>query len=502
MAMPNDNRGIGREAWGIALGVTLVRIAYLIAFCPYELAADEAQYWDWSRSQHLSLSYVTKGPGIAWLIAASTRLFGNSEWAIRLPAALSIGIAMLALAKLAKRIGGDDAARLTVLAFCCVPAYSAMALLMTIDAPHLACWVLACLCAWSLVERETTAKWLALAGCLGLGFLFKYTILLLVPGLAAWFWLERDRLQFTPRTLGRLTLALAFLALLASPVFLWNARNGWPTLLHLAGHLAGPRQYDPRWMLEFFGSQVGIVGPVLVLMVVGILRARTNRTESRDEWRVSRFALATASPILVFYLAVSCVARPEGNWPVAGYSTLLIPVALVARRVSRVLWRSSLAYGVLAFIALMSMHWLDRVPYLTRAIPYHRVSGHRAFAVRVAAIAEAKEAFVVASHYSDAALLGYYMPARPPVRSAGAFLEGRLTAYDFFADTSLRDPSLLGRPAVLVGGTADAWRRAFRFDAIRSDGPFLVGTNYRGPTAISLPPAAQAMTSPPRRTPG
>ena len=40
---------------GMALAVLALRLVYLLWFCPYELAADEAQYWDWSR--RLDLSY-------------------------------------------------------------------------------------------------------------------------------------------------------------------------------------------------------------------------------------------------------------------------------------------------------------------------------------------------------------------------------------------------------------------------------------------------------------
>ena len=76
--------------WGATLGlvglVTLLRSAYLVWFCPYTLVEDEAHYWEWSR--RLDLSYYSKGPGIAWTIAASVRTFGDVEWAVRLPAAL------------------------------------------------------------------------------------------------------------------------------------------------------------------------------------------------------------------------------------------------------------------------------------------------------------------------------------------------------------------------------------------------------------------------------
>ena len=45
------------------------------------LIQDEAQYWDWSR--RLQLSYYSKGPLIAWLIAAGTSLFGDTELGVR-----------------------------------------------------------------------------------------------------------------------------------------------------------------------------------------------------------------------------------------------------------------------------------------------------------------------------------------------------------------------------------------------------------------------------------
>ncbi|MBL8746158.1 MAG: glycosyltransferase family 39 protein, partial [Phycisphaerae bacterium] len=325
----SDGR-IGRAAMLLVLGVTLARIVYLVWLCPYELAADEAQYWDWSRASHLDLSYYSKGPGVAWLIAASTRVFGDAEWAIRLPAALSAGVSMLAVAALAGKVGGSRAAFAAAVAFCCVPAYHATAILMTIDSPYIACWALAALAAWSLRERGSLGGWLSLAACLGVGFLFKYTILLLVPGLVAWWWLERGRERVAASVLVRASAALVVFALIVSPVFIWNARNGWPTVSHLLGHLgaaggdlpakATPRPVDPRWSLEFLGTQIGLIGPILAAMALAVADASRNRLVDTDGWRVARFGLATSLPILVFYFAVSFTTDVEGNWPIAGYT--------------------------------------------------------------------------------------------------------------------------------------------------------------------------------------
>ena len=61
--------------------ITLARIVALF-FSPIELSVDEAQYWHWSRS--IEWGYFTKPPIIAWIIALSTSIFGQEEWAVRI----------------------------------------------------------------------------------------------------------------------------------------------------------------------------------------------------------------------------------------------------------------------------------------------------------------------------------------------------------------------------------------------------------------------------------
>src|SRR4051794_13967008 len=93
-AVPDNARtGATFMAWAtrpmtalLILSILALRMVYLVWLSPYELAGDEAYYWECAR--HPSLCYYEKGPGLPWLIAASCRLFGDTEWAIRLPVAL------------------------------------------------------------------------------------------------------------------------------------------------------------------------------------------------------------------------------------------------------------------------------------------------------------------------------------------------------------------------------------------------------------------------------
>src|ERR1700739_722054 len=67
---------------GVA-AITGLRLLWL-ALQPADLFPDEAQYWIWS--QQLALGYYSKPPLVAWLIALTTGVLGDSEFAVRLAA--------------------------------------------------------------------------------------------------------------------------------------------------------------------------------------------------------------------------------------------------------------------------------------------------------------------------------------------------------------------------------------------------------------------------------
>src|SRR5260370_28461791 len=69
----------------VVLAVTLLRLMWL-ASAPIDPYPDEAQYWIWSRE--LAWGYFSKPPLIAWVIALTTPLFGDTDLAAKIPAPL------------------------------------------------------------------------------------------------------------------------------------------------------------------------------------------------------------------------------------------------------------------------------------------------------------------------------------------------------------------------------------------------------------------------------
>lgn len=489
----------------LVLAVAAARLVYLAWFCPYTLIEDEAHYWEWSR--HLDWSYYSKGPGIAWVIAASTRLLGDGEFAVRLPAVLCSAIAALSLAGLARDATGDRRAGFfAAVIFQLVPMFQSTSLLMTIDMPYAACWSLAAWMLWRAAATGALAPLLASGLAVAAGVAFKHTMLLFLPGVVVFAVLLRRAPAGPPRlSLARAMVvpALSLLGLL--PNVIWNAQRDWPTVRHLLGHLgvsggdvaptqgSGSWHYDPTWTLEFVGTQLAMGGPMLLLAWLGF-RTLADRPAGRT------LLLGLAAPIILFYIAVSFLAEPEGNWALAGYTTL-VPLAaaavvrgmddfaarlaawrslpeprpklgLLRRRPetpAQVAWHATLAVGLLAGLLALRLDLIAKIPGpIGRAVPLSRLTGADVMARHAAALladlrtrAPGSEPFIVSQFYGRASQLSFYLPGRPFVYCSGSRMGGRKSQYDLWPHADLANPALAGRPALLLGDQTQDWSWGF-----------------------------------------
>jgi 4-amino-4-deoxy-L-arabinose transferase-like glycosyltransferase len=76
-----------RATW---LVLTLALVIRLIVSGQFLLVPDEANYWQWSR--YLDIGYYDHPPMIAWTIWLATTLFGQNEFAVRLPTVLGVTV--------------------------------------------------------------------------------------------------------------------------------------------------------------------------------------------------------------------------------------------------------------------------------------------------------------------------------------------------------------------------------------------------------------------------
>ncbi|MEM1422459.1 MAG: glycosyltransferase family 39 protein, partial [Planctomycetota bacterium] len=372
----------------------------------------------------------------------------------------------------------------------------------TIDAPYVACWIGACWAGLAMLRRlesETSAMApaIALGMFLGVGFLFKYTILLLLPSLLIALIARRRHLRCAKRTAGTLLVATLVLVGCATPVIVWNVREGWPTVAHLLGHLGAPggdvptdgpsRAWTPLWFLEFVGTQLAIAGLFLPLMWIG---ARTTPPGVARTWLVS-----AALPIVAMYTAVSLFTDAEANWPIAGYASLLClgaiglpagldawrgrvrawqvldeprPRAGVLRRRPEGGWQvgRDLALGAGITVAVV----LCALPIVTRFVTLERLSvserlGDAAMDAIGRTGVEPAGLVIVADRYTSASRLAYELHMRlgddaPLVTSAASLTGDRKSSYDYWPETDPR--TIRPGPVLFMGGARERkWTRRF-----------------------------------------
>jgi len=405
----------------------LFRIAYLLVL-PFDLVHDEAYYWDWSRS--LDWCYYSKPPGIAWLIAISTRLFGSTPFFVRLPAALLSVLTVWFAYALGSRIYGTRAGFATAAMVAFSPGNMATGIVMTIDAPFLCCWSASLYCLWRMLERGLHRwKWSTLTLLsVGFGLLFKQTMLAF-PVLAGSFVLlhQSDRKEWlTPSFWFAGLGALAFLA----PMVWWNSQHDWITFVHTSEHFEKETlSFVSRLLLcaEFLVSQAGLISPWTYLCMTGIalLCWKHWRTLTRREHFLLWFWIG---PILATTM-LSLMQRVEANWPAPFYATAFVLFAGIACRQTAIRVSERLLPRAVATAALIAA-LVYSLPFAiqatdTKGCPVDlvvRMWGWSELAAKVDARLEEQHAslkpnsnVLVTLDRAVASELAFYLPQQPQV---------------------------------------------------------------------------------------
>ncbi|MDA8432401.1 MAG: glycosyltransferase family 39 protein, partial [Nitrospiraceae bacterium] len=303
---------------GVAL-LSALRVYYILTG-PFDLSADEAHYWEWSR--RLDWSYYSKGPLIAYLIHAGTALFGNTPLGVRIFAVFLSALSSLAIYRLGRRLYDGRAGFYSALLVQVVPLFAVYGVLMTIDSPFMFFWILSLLLFWNAVADEGPGgpgksgvlDWALLGAAIGLGLLSKYTMAFFYLCGLLYFLFHKDGRKFLFEKGPYVAIAVSLLVF--SPVFIWNARHGWVTLKHTAGqaHLSDGLVVSQKYFFDFLGSQLGVVTPVLfVLMFYALWKLRKDGRGAFLFW--------FSAPVIAFFALKSIQGKVQGNWALPAYAT-------------------------------------------------------------------------------------------------------------------------------------------------------------------------------------
>jgi len=396
---------------------TLVRFFYAV-WLP--ILPDETYYLQWSR--HLDASYYSKGPAIAYTIAAGTALFGSHNLGVRFFAVLLSAGTAWQMFLLARRWFDEVTGLITILVTGVVPIYALGAIVMTIDPLSAFFWIWAAYLFTRAVQDDSLRDWLLCGFAVGSGFLAKYLNALELLAFLGFLFIVPARRGLLRQRGFWLMLLMAVFCM--TPVFWWNAQHAWVSGAQLAqrGQLGtpGPFHFSASTFLEFLMMQAVVLSPWLFLALllsicICCLKKFRKRDGTLNEGEIFLFTLF--APVFVLYAVLAWHLRGEPNWPAISYLSLIIIMASH--------WRKMLVTGrmgqpfmvivfLFAWLQTLLMHDPEVLPLPQKMDPMGRVVGWREIAENLDEVrAEQHADVVIADAYKEASVFSFYMAGQP-----------------------------------------------------------------------------------------
>ncbi|MGK2858991.1 MAG: ArnT family glycosyltransferase [Thermoanaerobaculia bacterium] len=285
----------------LVLALTALKVALAIVL---PVSGDEAEYWDCSR--HLDWSYLDHTPLLFWSMIPFRALFGETSLAIRLPSILSGLVIALALPEFVRRLGGPaNGAERAWLALNAMPIFFIGSFYAWTDSPMLAAFVVATLGA-VVVARGEARGWWIFGAAIGIGFLAKITVVLVLAAIVPLFFIARARA--TLRTRHPWLAALLAFALTA-PFWIWGAKHDWANItFQLEERHTRGGGLDPLGAAEFLGTNMLLATPFLFVAGLVALWLLWKQSEAARP-----LVLAAVAPLVIFTL-VALNSRPGAHW--------------------------------------------------------------------------------------------------------------------------------------------------------------------------------------------
>jgi hypothetical protein len=330
------SRAVMDSRWffvAVLVGTSLLHTALAVSL---PISGDEAYYWDCSRQ--LDSAYFDQPPLVIWGVAASRAILGDTRLAVRAPALIASLVIGLVMLPLVRRLGGGPRqAGAAYLVLHATPLFFLGSFYCSTDALMGAAFVAA---TWSAVAVAQGSRhaWWGFGIAVGIGFLAKFPIVLVLPALLPAILrgpAARDLGRATPYAAGALSLALT------TPVWLWGARHGW---VNLSFQLAGrhdSRGFTLQYVAEFLGANLLLATPTLaVAMAIAWWLGRHHHDPG---WLAARVAAAT--PLAVFS-ALGLLTRVSPHWAASGMLVACAVLAMVGFRGRRVLVATGVVFGL------------------------------------------------------------------------------------------------------------------------------------------------------------
>jgi undecaprenyl-diphosphatase len=415
----------------------LVGRLFYIQYGPLDLAPDEAHYWEWSR--RLDLSYYSKGPVIAYLIALTTRIGGDNVFSVRVLSPFLLSLGSFFIYKLSKDMfGNEKIGILSGLVLQITLLFAAYGILMTIDSPFLFFWCLALWLFWKAVSDKRVDYWYYTGIIIGLGFLAKYIMAFFYISALLYLIFSKEDRYWLKNIHPYLAVILSIIVI--SPVIIWNASHDWVTLLHTAGHINihDGFRIEFKDFFEFVGSQIGLLNPFVSGLIIYFLLLDI---KTSSKWpREKKYLLFFSMTVLIFFLMKSIQGKVQANWAMVSYPAIFVLFSyhIITGWKNFTMKLKSLIVFSLAFSVLLSSlsHFPSALHLPPNIDPSTRLKGWNSLGKEIGSIYDSLSkqghVFVFSDSYQISSELAFYIRSHPITYCVN--LGRRMNQYDFWTD--------------------------------------------------------------------
>jgi 4-amino-4-deoxy-L-arabinose transferase-like glycosyltransferase len=407
--------------FALIAAMTLMRIVYA---CALDLRTDEAYYWTWSKES--ALSFLDHPPMIAWFIRFGTGIFGDTTLGVRFAGILAMLATQLLLADIVRRVTHDF--RAVVFALLMPEAALYYGLLMAKVAPDTALIPFAVAMLWSLVRLNESGDgrwWLAAGLFAGLALLSKFTVIMLLPAVAAFMLVPDWRIRWLrspyPWAAGLIAVVVF------SPVLIWNYQHDWASFRFQFVRAVATHPLSFRTVGEFFGLQFGLVGFVLLPVVIsGVALTAWRGYRNREP-----VAILLSTAVIVpfgYFLWKSLTLRVGDTWPMflwpAGFAATAINATMLRNEKfpewmvkSTISWIRTAIIAGIAFVVGVFLYYVA-VPwnFIGRTDPVGGEAGYEKVVARARdQLKRTSATWIATTDYRTYAMLRWHFNGQVPV---------------------------------------------------------------------------------------
>ncbi|NQY99659.1 MAG: glycosyltransferase family 39 protein [Bdellovibrionales bacterium] len=301
------------------------------------LSPDEAYYWVWG--QKLQLSYFDHPAFVAWLNLLG-QPFESIGSGIRIPGMImshaTLGIWLLLLRDLLTRT--QLLSFLTLML--CLPFTGAGGMIVTPDIPLMFFWSLTLLLVKTANKSQKVSDAFLAGLALGLGFVSKYTMILILPVILFWmFSSKKSWRQFSQFVAVGVVGSL----ITSFPVWYWNLTNDLTSVGFQLSHGFSDK-FKIENPIEYLLGQVAFLFPTTVFFAY------------KSRHLAPSWLLFAALWPLGFFGFASIFANSEVNWPIVAHPAVMAIALLGVQNqlASWVKW-TSLIFATLVVLVILEV---------------------------------------------------------------------------------------------------------------------------------------------------